>query len=106
MAAPTLSDVLAYLGDEVSADDAKVGAALAAEKAVQARRCTVPADDAVWPADLAEALLRRVHRNIVLRGLPLGLTTNMTDAAVAVTRVGQDAEVLRLEAPFRRWLVG
>jgi hypothetical protein len=106
MAAPTLAEILVYLGNEVSADDDAVGAALAAEKASQAKRCRVPADDADWPADLAEALMRRVHRNLVLRGLPLGLATNVTDVAVSVTRVGLDVEVARLEAPYRKTPVG
>lgn len=106
MAAPDVNDVTEYLGDEISRTPEEIGAALAAEKVAQANRCDVPADDADWPADLAEALLRRVHRNLVMRGLPLGLSTSMSDATVAVTRVGADSEVLRLEGPYRKLVVG
>jgi hypothetical protein len=106
VAAPDLTIVTEYLGDEVSATEEEITGALAAEKAAQAARCVVPADDAAWPADLAEALCRRVHRNLVMRGLPLGLSTTMSEATVSVTRVGMDPEVVRLEAPYRRLVVG
>jgi hypothetical protein len=106
MAAPDLTEVRTYIGNEGSWTDEEIGAALLAEKAAQAARCNVPADDAAWPADLAEALKRRVHRNLVMRGLPLGLSTSMSEATVAVTKVGMDAEITRLEAPHRKWLVG
>ncbi|MGW5402635.1 hypothetical protein [Streptomyces sp. NPDC003952] len=95
-----------YIGNEGSWTDEEIGAALLAEKAAQAARCKVPADDAAWPADLAEALKRRAHRNLVMRGLPLGLSTSMSEATVAVTKVGLDVEITRLEAPHRRWPIG
>jgi hypothetical protein len=106
MAAPSLDAVTEYLGNEVSATPEEIGAALLAEKAAQAARCVVPADDAVWPADLAEALCRRVHRNLVMRALPLGLSTTMSEATVSVTKVGFDAEITRFEAPHRRMVIG
>lgn len=62
--------------------------------------------DPVWPADLSEALCRRVHRNLVVRGLPLGLQTSLSDSAVAVTRIGSDGEIRRLEAPYRKLPLG
>lgn len=106
MAAPDLTAVKEYLGDEGAWTDAEIGAALLVEKAAQAARCIVPADDAVWSADLAEALKRRVHRNLVMRALPLGLSTTMSEATVSVTKIGIDVEVTRLEAPYRKLLVG
>lgn len=60
-----------------------------------------------WESDLAEALNRRVAHNLALRGLPLGVQASITDTAVATNRVGgTDAEVKRLEAPYRRLVVG
>jgi hypothetical protein len=106
MAAPTVEDVTEYIGNEGSWTPEEIGAALLTEKAAQAKRCRVPADDAAWDADLAEALCRRVHRNLVMRGLPLGLSTTMAEATVAVTKIGYDVETSRLEAPFRKWVVG
>jgi hypothetical protein len=106
MTAPDLDAVKAYIGAEVSASDDEISGALAAEKVAQSNVCIVPADDATWPADLAEALCRRVHRNLVVRGLPLGLQTSLSDAAVAVTRIGTDGEIARLEAPYRRLVCG
>jgi len=106
MAIPTAQEVTAYLGDD-SADEDAVSSAYEAERAAQARSCRVPADDAEWPADLAEALFRRVAHNLALRGLPLGLQASISEAAVATNRVGgTDAEVRRLEAPHRRLVVG
>lgn len=57
--------------------------------------------------DLNEALFRRVAHNLALRTLPLGVQASLAEGAVATTRVGgTDAEVRRLEAPFRRRTVG
>lgn len=107
MPAPVLADVKVYLGTGHSWTDAQLTSALAAEKAAQSRVCRVPADVDVWPSDLAEALFRRVAHNLALRALPLGVQASITDAAVATNRVGgTDAEVARLEAPWRRLVVG
>lgn len=69
--------------------------ALATEKANQAAVCTVPDDADDWPADLAEALLRRAHRNLTTAKAPLGIDGS-DDAK----------EIRRLEAPHRRLVVG
>jgi hypothetical protein len=103
MPAPTADQVIEYLGFADSGwGQAEVSAALAAEKQAQALVCAVPADDAAWPADLAEALCRRVAANLAVRALPLGVQASMTEAFVATSRVGGgDREVDRLEAPYR-----
>lgn len=107
MPAPTLSEVKTYLGPDTSWPDADISSALAAEKAAQARVCVVPLDVAAWPADLTEALFRRVAHNLALRSLPLGVQASITESAVATNRVGgTDAEVRRLEAPHRKLVVG
>lgn len=107
MPAPDLAAVTEYLGDGSSWADDDVSSALAAEKAAQSRRCRVPADADEWPADLTEALCRRVAVNLANRNLPLGVQASISEAAVAQTRVGgSDREVGRLEAPYRRLAVG
>ncbi len=109
MPAPTIGDVEDYLGDGSPwlGETPWVEAAFAAEKAAQRSVCRVPADDATWPDDLAEALLRRVVHNLELRNLPLGVQASAAEAAVAITRVGgTDAEVRRLEGPYRKRVVG
>ena len=70
MPAPDLDTVLGYLADISSCDDspwepAQVTDALAAETAAQANMCRIP--DGEWPADLTEALLRRVSRTLAMR---------------------------------------
>lgn len=107
MSAPTILSVKTYLGDDHSWSDDDLTGALIAEKAAQSRRCRVPIDDAPWPADLAEALYRRIASNLANRALPLGVSTTLSDMNAATTRVGGlDREVRRLEAPYRKVSVG
>lgn len=110
MPAPTLDDVKAYLGSDHSWTDAQLTSALLAETAAQARRCDVKVDWVEYwpyPDDLAEALFRRIAHNLAVRALPLGVQATVTDAAVANAYVGgTDAEVKRLEAPYRKLVVG
>jgi hypothetical protein len=86
--------------------------ALATETAAQLRRCTWPTDPATGDdlpdtdvPDLVEALKRRVQRNLAMRPLPLALVTD-GGADQPVRLGGTDPEVRRLEAPFRRRVVG
>lgn len=107
---PSAADVRAYLagaGASNSWTDDEVADALLTERAAQARVCRVPADDGAWPADLAEALIRRVARNLSTRTLVLGYQTTVgADGTSFNTRVGWDNEIRRLEAPLRRLSVG
>lgn len=97
---PSLAVVKAYLVDKVTATDAQALSALGAEWQAQTNACTVPA---VYPADLLEALCRRVAHNLALRGLPLGVQAVISAGGVATNYVaGLDAEVRRLEAPYRK----
>jgi hypothetical protein len=106
MAAPTVEQVTEYLGT-TSWTPADISSAYAAEKSAQKDRCRVPADADPWPDALAEALKRRVQHNLALRGLPLGLQASISDMTVQTTRVGgTDAEVARLEGPYRKRVVG
>jgi hypothetical protein len=108
MAAPTPEEVTTYLADSGTDWTAEqIAAAYAAEKAAQASVCKVPLDTDAWPADLSEALFRRVAHNLALRALPLGVAPSVTDGAVAIARPGgTDAEVRRLELPYRKRPVG
>lgn len=103
MTAPTAEDAGNYSGVQaLSADPADVSAAFTAEKASQANRCQVPIDTDPWPDDLVEALFRRTAHNLALRQLPLGVNATLTDGAAVTDQVGGlDAEVVRLEAPYR-----
>lgn len=99
---PALADVKAYLGANSFADT-EITDALAAESAAQRRFCRVPAD---YPADLAQALKRRVARNLALRGLPLAVLRGDADGGDATVLPGQDPEVKRLEKNWRKVVLG
>ena len=115
---PTIEQVQEYLGDTHSWADADIETALAAEVLAQAASIRIPADPVddqdppvpipqPYPADIAEALFRRVAHNLALRALPLGLQTTLTEVGASVARVGGgDAEVRRLERPYRKLTVG
>jgi hypothetical protein len=97
-ARPDMSAIKTYLGD-TSATDEEISDALAAETAAQARACTIPAD---YPEDLAQALKRRVARNLAARAVPVASFTSFEGGGTS-TRVPRiDAEIARLEAPFPR----
>lgn len=107
MSAPTEPEVKAYLeATGGTPSQAELSNALKAERAAQAAICRVPADDAVWPADLTEALKRRVARNLAMKNIPLGVQSAMSEAAVSTIRVGSDPEIRRLEAPHRKHTIG
>lgn len=101
---PEIHDYMGSTSDTWTTDE--IVSALAAESAAQAHRCRVPADDAEWPADLAEALCRRVLVNLSMRSKPLALESSISEVGVGFARVGgRDPEVSRLEAPYRRVVV-
>lgn len=108
MPAPTTNEVASYLADAgMTPETGVLEAVYAAEKAAQAGVCVVPADADVWPSDLAEALMRRCAHNLAVRSLPLGFQAVVTDTAATSRNVGgTDAEVRRLELPYKRRVVG
>lgn len=99
---PDLAACKEYLGIDDTSRDAEVQSALTAEAAAQRAMCRVPA---AYPADLAEALLRRVARNLALRMLPLAVLRGDGEAGDTILP-GRDPEVKRLEAPHRRLRMG
>lgn len=91
-----------YLGETSWSDD-DVQGALDAELAAQRRMCRVPA---TYPADMREAALRRVARNLAMRRLPLAVLRGDGEGGDANVLPGQDPEIRRLERPYRRVKVG
>lgn len=106
----TLADYFGYDSEDPQSwewSEAELESALLSESASQARRCRVPAPDAEWPADLTEALCRRVAANLANRALPLGMQASITEQGMGYVRVGGlDREVRRLEGPFRKVVAG
>lgn len=100
-AVPTLTTVKAYLSSqgETSQEDETIESALAAESAAQRRVCNIPA---TFPPDLAEALCRRVARNLAARAVPVAQVTTFEGGNVATRVPRYDPEVYRLEGPFRK----
>lgn len=102
-ALPVLQDVKDYLEDAVDSwSDAQLTEVLAAETAAQSKVCRIRA---YYPADLREALLRRVARNLALRALPLAVLQGDSEEGNLVLP-GRDPEVRRLEGPHRKVVVG
>ncbi|MBQ1042369.1 hypothetical protein KBX03_07605 [Micromonospora sp. C72] len=101
---PTVADVYVYLGGDgaQSWSDAERQDALDAEAAAQRAVCRVPA---AYPADLRQALLRRVARNLAMRQLPLGVLQGDAEIGGGIMP-GRDPEVRRLEAPYRKLVIG
>jgi hypothetical protein len=98
---PVLADVQEYLED-YSWSDAEIVNALNAEAAAQRARLR---PSAVFGADLREALLRRVQRNLAMRRLPLATPQGDAEGGAAfIPRT--DPEIRRLEGPYRKLSVG
>lgn len=100
---PTAGDVANYMRENAASWETEdLQDALDAEAAAQRAVCRVPA---VYPADLRQALLRRVQRNLAMRGLPLAVPTGDADSGPAILP-GRDPEVRRFEAPHRKLVFG
>lgn len=94
-AVPTAAQVAARLRREVG----EITDAYAAEVADQANRCRV----VPYAHPLAEAIYRRVARNLAMRALPLGV---QSDEFGSTYLGGNDPEVRRLEGHYRRTVMG
>lgn len=100
---PTTDEVAAYLGESAASwETEELQDALDAEAAAQRSTCRV---GGVYPADLRQALLRRVVRNLAMRRLPLAVLRGDAEGGDTVLP-GRDPEVRRLEAPHRKLVVG
>ena len=109
---PTLAEVRTSLGDDTSYTDTEVEAAYASEVVAQAARVRFPADPEApadplpYPADLAEALKRRVLRALTMKALPLGYQQSLGEFGATASKVGSDPEISRLEAAHRKLVIG
>lgn len=99
---PDVPAVVGYVGP-TSHTEEELQEALDAEAAAQRGVCRIAA---VYPADLREALLRRVARNLALRALPLAVLQGDAEAGGSTVLPGRDPEVRRLEAPHRKLPIG
>lgn len=99
---PDLDAAAGYLG-ETSATDDEITDALDAEAAAQRGQCRVPA---AYPADLRQALLRRVARNLAMRGIPLAVLQGDAEGGDSTVLPGRDPEVQRFEKPWRKLVMG
>lgn len=99
----TVAEVLAYL-DSVGSSwpEADVQDAFDVEVAAQANRCRI---DDPYPPDLGQAVMRRVQANLARRLLPLGVQVGDADST-PVRPSMLDAEVRRLEGPYRKLPMG
>ncbi len=94
---PTVDDFRDYISPEVSTrTDEQIQSTLDAEASAQRAKCRVAA---VYPPDLAQALMRRVQVSLAKRGLPLD--REVGDAGISYTPTN-DPEVRRLEGPYRK----
>lgn len=98
-ARPDVSQVLTYLGTDNSYSSSDVADALAAETVAQAARCHIPLD---YPDDLAQALKRRVARNLAARSVPVATYTSFNGGGTATRVPNLDAEIRRFEGPYLR----
>ena len=101
-APPDLAQTRAWTGAAVtSMSDEQLTMVLAAETGNQAGACTTDP----YTADLHQAVLRRVGRELAARGIPLGMTPGSAEFGPA--RLAQfDAEIERLEGHRRRFVFG
>jgi hypothetical protein len=111
MALPTVEDVTSYLngrdGAASSWDAGEVENAYNAELANQKThvRITYFIDDGdLYTSDLAEALKRRVARNLAMRGVPLAVLQGDESSPVFITRL--DSEIRRYEGPYKKLVIG
>lgn len=102
-ALPTVDDVARYLkGAAASWSTAELQDELDAEAEHQQAKCGVRA---AYPAPLRKALLRRVQRALAMRALPLATVQGDADGG-NILLPGNDPEVRRLEAPYRKLATG
>lgn len=81
-----------------SLTDQQVQQVIDTEASLQAAYCTWVGD---YPPALAQAMLRRSARELAARQLPLGLSADTSGEYAPVRLPNFDAEIERLEAPFR-----
>lgn len=103
---PTIEELREELDLGARHTDAKIQRKLDAELAKQTKKCGVDVDGErvrrdPYPADLLDALIRRVSRSLAVADEPLGIITGAGDGNVGLGRVsGRDREIERLESDY------
>lgn len=101
-APPSLQQVRAWIGvPPTTLDDAQLQTVLDAETGAQAQLCNVDP----WVAQLTQALYRRVGREVAAMALPLGVLSADPELGGGILP-RYDAEIERLERPFRKVVLG
>jgi len=104
---PTLAQVRAYIGVSVQAvSDEDLERMRQTAIDAQVKRCRDTEDSAALPDPLAQALLRRVQRQVAAKAIPLGLT-GPEQGEYGPTRIPFfDSEIEDHERDYRRVVVG
>lgn len=98
---PGLVEVRDWIGVPATVlTDAQLTQVLDAESEKQAAYCLIPDDPAAFPSALAQALYRRVAREVAARSVPLGLLGDGVEYAPSRLPLF-DAQVENHEAPYR-----
>lgn len=84
-----------------SVTDAQLQLVIDGELGNQAELCRVPEDPNAYPQALAEGLYRRVGRFLASRQVPLGLYGDPASEYGPTAVPSFDAEIERVEGPFR-----
>ena len=99
---PSVAEVRAWTSlSPTSVTDAQLQIVIDGELAGQAASCRVPADPDAYPPYLVEALLRRVARFCAARQIPVGLYGDPASEYGPTAVPSFDAEIERVEGPFR-----
>lgn len=99
---PDIEQVRAWIGvPSQVVDDAQLQGVLDAELAAQAQVCNVD----TWADQLTQAIYRRCGREVAAMALPLGVVA--PDSEYGGGQLPRyDAEIERLERPFRKVVMG
>jgi hypothetical protein len=104
---PTIPEIRAWSQISGQVTDAQLEQVLAAEVALQdaaTRWGEVTTPTGPRPAPLTQALMRRVAREVAARDQALGI---VQDAEYGAVRLSPwDAEIVRLERPYQRQVLG
>jgi hypothetical protein len=101
-APPTLEDVRDWIGvPETTISDEQLQTVLDSEEGAQAQLCRIDP----WAPQLTNALYRRVARVVAAMALPLGVIGSDSEFGGA-NLPRYDAEIERIERPFRLVVIG
>lgn len=105
---PTLEQTRTWCGVSVTAvSDEDLLEILDGELDIQARTLRIPddSDTAEYPKALRRSLLRRCQRQLVAKGLPLGMIGDTGGEFGTAYLRSWDPEIRRLEDPYRKVVI-